>query len=59
MKPQRPAVAQPDQRYWRGPVLHEFDGATWREAGRMPMARTAVDARGEAVRLQFGTTYRF
>jgi transglutaminase-like putative cysteine protease len=43
-------VPPPDRRYWRGPVLHEFDGATWREAGRMPMARTAVDARGEAVR---------
>lgn len=23
----------PDERYWRGPVMHEFDGATWR-AGR-------------------------
>ena len=23
----------PDERYWRGPVMHEFDGATWK-AGR-------------------------
>ncbi len=24
------AAPPPDQRYWRGPVLHEFDGRTWR-----------------------------
>jgi transglutaminase-like putative cysteine protease len=23
----------PGERYWRGPVLHQFDGATWRRAG--------------------------
>ncbi len=43
-------VPPPDQRYWRGPVLHEFDGATWREAGRMPMARASMMPRGPAVR---------
>ena len=24
------ATPPPEQRYWRGPVLHEFDGRTWR-----------------------------
>jgi transglutaminase-like putative cysteine protease len=24
----------PQERYWRGPVLHEFDGYTWRRTGR-------------------------
>ena len=24
------AAPPPDQRYWRGPVLHDFDGFTWR-----------------------------
>jgi transglutaminase-like putative cysteine protease len=24
------ALPPPQQRYWRGPVLHDFDGATWR-----------------------------
>ena len=23
------ALPPPEQRYWRGPVLHDFDGATW------------------------------
>lgn len=26
------AVPPPIERYWRGPVLHEFDGYTWRRA---------------------------
>ena len=28
----RGAVPPPIERYWRGPVLHDFDGATWRSA---------------------------
>jgi transglutaminase-like putative cysteine protease len=32
----------PDQRYWRGPVMHEFDGSTW---------RTGAAAAGETQRL--------
>lgn len=32
----------PAQRYWRGPVLHDFDGYTWRRAVGQPMR-----ARGE------------
>ena len=26
----------PAERYWRGPVLHEFDGATWRAGNYVP-----------------------
>ncbi len=44
------AVPPPSQRYWRGPVLHDFDGATWREAGRMPISRAGIEPRGPAVR---------
>jgi protein-glutamine gamma-glutamyltransferase len=29
----------PEERYWRGPVLHEFDGATWKTG---PYAATGV-----------------
>jgi len=43
-------VPPPQQRYWRGPVLHQFDGVTWREAGRMPMWRSEIEARGPEVR---------
>ncbi len=31
-------VPPPEQRYWRGPVLHEFDGFTWRRARSMAAA---------------------
>jgi protein-glutamine gamma-glutamyltransferase len=27
------AAPPPEQRYWRGPVLHAFDGYTWRRTG--------------------------
>ncbi len=43
-------VPPPRQRYWRGPVLHQFDGATWREAGRMPMWRSVTEPRGPEIR---------
>jgi transglutaminase-like putative cysteine protease len=29
-------IPPPTQRYWRGPVLHHFDGATWREPRGLP-----------------------
>lgn len=35
---------EPQQMYWRGPVLWDFDGATWREA---PWLRAMPDARIE------------
>jgi transglutaminase-like putative cysteine protease len=34
------AAPAPAQRYWRGPVLHEFDGYTWRR-GRTAVAQPA------------------
>jgi transglutaminase-like putative cysteine protease len=41
-----------EQRYWRGPVLHDFDGSTWR-AGRGRMARQpALTFSGPAYRYQ-------
>jgi transglutaminase-like putative cysteine protease len=43
-------VPPPRQRYWRGPVFHQFDGVSWREAGRMPRLRADVEPRGDPVR---------
>jgi len=41
----------PEERYWRGPVLHEFDGATWK-AGQY--------ARGQSQRLEcLSAPYRY
>jgi protein-glutamine gamma-glutamyltransferase len=36
--------------YWRGPVLHEFDGRTWRRAEGALRVRPRVEFLGEAVR---------
>lgn len=47
-------VPPPQDRYWRGLVLHYFDGRTW--TGRDPMidpkAKDRISASGEAVRYQ-------
>lgn len=40
----------PRERYWRGPVLHDFDGRTWRRARPLYIP--------QAVR-PIGTTYRY
>jgi transglutaminase-like putative cysteine protease len=42
----------PEQRYWRGPVLHEFDGRSWRRprAQAFPLQETRFA--GEAVEYQ-------
>ena len=37
------ALPPPEQRYWRGPVLHDFDGRTWRRASG-PFVTQAVEA---------------
>lgn len=38
------AVPAPAERYWRGPVLHDFDGNTWRnERGRSPLPYQPVE----------------
>jgi transglutaminase-like putative cysteine protease len=45
------ALPPPEQRYWRGPVLHDFDGYTWR---RNP------GQSGMSPQLQFsGTAYQY
>jgi transglutaminase-like putative cysteine protease len=44
------AAPPPEERYWRGPVLHDFDGRTW--------TRAALQLHRE--RLQYlGTQYRY
>ena len=34
------------ERYWRGPVLHDFDGATWRRHRSAVVAAAALELRG-------------
>jgi transglutaminase-like putative cysteine protease len=45
------AAPPPQERYWRGPVLHEFDGQTWR--------RAAGELRAHAPREYLGPAYRY
>ncbi len=42
-------VPPPQQRYWRGPVLHRFDGATWSEPGRIPSKTVSLVRAGQAI----------
>jgi transglutaminase-like putative cysteine protease len=35
----------PEERYWRGPVLHDFDGRTWRRARALFLSQT-IKAQG-------------
>jgi protein-glutamine gamma-glutamyltransferase len=39
-----------EQRYWRGPVLHDFDGATWRRGSGGGRPRPALEFAGRAYR---------
>jgi transglutaminase-like putative cysteine protease len=39
-----------EQRYWRGPVLHRFDGHTWRRDPLSLQPRLPLESHGEAVR---------
>lgn len=39
----------PPLRYWRGPVLSEFDGYTWSRGNSSPLLRPPVRHRGEPV----------
>ncbi|MBV8144670.1 MAG: DUF3488 domain-containing protein [Gammaproteobacteria bacterium] len=41
----------PDERYWRGPVLHEFDGQSWRHG--------SVGDRARQPREYLGTAYHY
>ncbi|MFO7325833.1 MAG: DUF3488 and transglutaminase-like domain-containing protein [Pseudomonadota bacterium] len=42
----------PPLRYWRGPVLHEFDGFTWRSARNFGAPRQAVEFLSPPLRYQ-------
>ncbi len=38
------------ERYWRGPVLHDFDGRTWRRGDTLPARAPPLEYRGPAYR---------
>ena len=42
-------VPPPAQRYWRGPVLHQFDGVTWREPRGIPGLTDGLELAGEPI----------
>ncbi len=42
------AAPPPQERYWRGPVLHNFDGRTWRRAASMPSRAPPLQPQGPA-----------
>lgn len=44
------APPPPQERYWRGPVLHEFDGRTWRRTNSFLNAAPALQLQGPAYR---------
>jgi transglutaminase-like putative cysteine protease len=44
----RGAVPPPRERYWRGPVLFDFDGRTWRRHDPDLIAAPALEPRGPA-----------
>ncbi|MDP9082796.1 MAG: DUF3488 and transglutaminase-like domain-containing protein [Pseudomonadota bacterium] len=44
------AAPPPQERYWRGPVMHDFDGRTWRRSFSMPFTGAALQAHGTAYR---------
>ena len=43
------ALPPPSQRYWRGPVLSEFDGRVWRMARNARLAQPAYAPAGPAI----------
>ena len=42
----------PEHRYWRGPVLHEFDGRSWRRPRAQAFPQPEVKFAGEPVRYE-------
>jgi transglutaminase-like putative cysteine protease len=42
------APPPPQERYWRGPVLHDFDGRTWRRTSSYLNAAPALQLQGPA-----------
>ena len=46
------AAPPPEERYWRGPVLHEFDGYTWRRGPGGPYRMQPLEYLGPVYRYQ-------
>jgi protein-glutamine gamma-glutamyltransferase len=46
------AAPPPAMRYWRGPVLHNFDGYTWRRLYATPYVRPTLEYLGKPYRYQ-------
>jgi protein-glutamine gamma-glutamyltransferase len=44
------AVPPPQERYWRGPVLHDFDGHTWERTDAGPVRAAPLVPEGPAYR---------
>ena len=44
------AVPPASQRYWRGPVMHDFDGRTWRGAAHGPLTGPPMQMQGPSYR---------
>ena len=44
------AIPPPQERYWRGPVLHDFDGYTWRHGAGQAYQQAALHYLGEPFR---------
>jgi transglutaminase-like putative cysteine protease len=44
------APPPPQERYWRGPVMHDFDGHTWKRANTTLNAAPALQLQGPAYR---------
>jgi transglutaminase-like putative cysteine protease len=44
------AAPPPQERYWRGPVMHDFDGHTWRHANYIATTAPALQVQGPAYR---------
>ena len=44
------APPPPQERYWRGPVMHHFDGHTWKRAKSTSMIASALQPQGPAYR---------
>lgn len=46
------ATPAPEERYWRGPVLHEFDGRSWRRPSAQAFPQQDVAFAGDPIRYQ-------
>jgi transglutaminase-like putative cysteine protease len=44
------APPPPQERYWRGPVMHDFDGHTWRRTNSVSTVAPAMQLQGPAYR---------